>query len=104
MAIFDSHLFDNASGSVGNVTMCRFRNRNVVKAKISFKSKKQSTAQRVQQARFSILSALARYFCPAVQAGFPGKSSAKVFQFSIVELPTKRIKSFAGGLMESAFS
>ncbi|MBC5622300.1 MULTISPECIES: hypothetical protein [Butyricimonas] len=74
MAIFDSHLFDNASGSVGNVTMCRFRNRNVVKAKISFKSKKQSTAQRVQQARFSILSALARYFCPAVQAGFPGKS------------------------------
>jgi len=38
-----------------------------------------------------------------VTIGFPGKSSAKVFQFSIVELPTKRIKSFAGGLMESAF-
>ena len=74
MATFNSHLFDNASGSVGNVTMCRFRNRNVAKAKISFKSKKQSPAQRVQQARFSVLSDLARYFCPAVQAGFPGKS------------------------------
>lgn len=74
MATFNSHLFDNASGSVGNVTMCRFRNRNVAKAKISFKSKKQSPAQRVQQARFAVLSDLARYFHPAVQAGFPGKS------------------------------
>lgn len=74
MAIYNSHLFDNASGSVGNVTLCRFRKQNVAKAKIKFKRKRQSPAQQVEQARFSTLSELARAFRQAIRAGFPEKS------------------------------
>ena len=44
MAIFQSNLFDKASGSVGNVTMCQYKGKNVAKGKIFSKKKKQSPA------------------------------------------------------------
>lgn len=40
MAIFHSHIFDNASGSVGNVTMCKYKGKSIAKGKIFFKKKK----------------------------------------------------------------
>ena len=39
MAIFHSHIFDNASGSVGNVTMCKYKGKSIAKGKIFFKKK-----------------------------------------------------------------
>lgn len=56
MAIFHSHIFDNASGSVGNVTMCKYKGKSIAKGKIFFKRKKQSPAQVIQQTRFKVLS------------------------------------------------
>ena len=77
MAIFHSHLFDKASGSVGNVTMCHYDGKNVARAKIFIKSKKQSPAQRVQQIRFATLSDLSLGFYNALKKGYRGVSWAK---------------------------
>lgn len=74
MAIFQSNLFDKASGSVGNVTMCQYKGKNVAKGKIFSKKKKQSPAQRVQQVRFATLSKLSFRFCNTLQASFRGQS------------------------------
>jgi len=71
MAIYHSHLFDNASGSVGNVTLCKRGKQNVAKGKIFFKKKKQSPAQIIQQTRFKVLSDLSFRFQEAIRAGFP---------------------------------
>ena len=82
MAIFHSHIFDNASGSVGNITMCKYKGKNIAKGKIFFKKKKQSPAQLIQQTRFKALSNLPFYFCTAIQAGAPHQSwSAARAQF-----------------------
>lgn len=62
MAIIHSHIFDNASGSVGNVTISRYKGKNIAKGKICFKSKKQSAAQVCQQIRFKALSDIAFHF------------------------------------------
>ena len=74
MAIFHSHIFDNASGSVGNVTMCKYKGKSIAKGKIFFKKKKQSPAQVIQQTRFKALSDLSYHFYAAIQAGFPRQS------------------------------
>ncbi|RGV36647.1 hypothetical protein DWW18_00130 [Butyricimonas virosa] len=74
MAIIHSHIFDNASGSVGNVTICRYKGKNIAKGKIYFKSKKQSTAQVIQQIRFKVLSEQAYHFHAAIRAGSPHQS------------------------------
>lgn len=74
MAIFHSHIFDNASGSVGNITMCKYKGKSVAKGKIFFKRKKQSPAQVIQQTRFKALSDLSYHFYAAIQAGFPRQS------------------------------
>ena len=74
MAIFHSHIFDNASGSVGNITICKSKGKNIAKGKIFFKSKKQSPAQLIQQTRFKVLSDLSFNFCTAIQAGAPHQS------------------------------
>ncbi|MFR7879186.1 MAG: hypothetical protein ACLU4J_23900, partial [Butyricimonas paravirosa] len=74
MAIFHSHIFDNASGSVGNVTMCKYKGKSIAKGKIFFKRKKQSPAQVIQQTRFKVLSDLSYHFYAAIQAGFPRQS------------------------------
>ena len=74
MAIFHSHIFDNASGSVGNVTMCKYKGKSIAKGKIFFKKKKQSPAQVIQQTRFKVLSDLSYHFYAAIQAGFPRQS------------------------------
>lgn len=71
MAVYHSHLFDNASGSVGNITLCKHGKQNVVKGKIFFKKKKQSPAQLIQQTRFKVLSDLSFGFNEAIRAGFP---------------------------------
>ena len=70
MAIFHSHIFDNASGSVGNVTMCKYKGKSIAKGKIFFKKKKQSPAQVIQQTRFTVLSDLSYNFYAGIQAGF----------------------------------
>lgn len=69
MAIIHSHIFDNASGSVGNVTISRYKGKNIAKGKICFKSKKQSAAQVCQQIRFKALSDIAFHFYTAIRAG-----------------------------------
>ena len=74
MAIFHSHIFDNTSGSVGNVTMCKYKGKSIAKGKIFFKKKKQSPAQVIQQTRFKALSDLSYHFYAAIQAGFPRQS------------------------------
>ena len=74
MAIFHSHIFDNASGSVGNVTMCKYKGKSIAKGKIFFIKKKQSPAQVIQQTRFKALSDLSYQFYAAIQAGFPRQS------------------------------
>lgn len=74
MAIIHSHIFDNASGSVGNVTISRYKGKNIAKGKICFKSKKQSAAQVCQQIRFKALSDIAFHFYTAIRAGSPHQS------------------------------
>ena len=74
MAIFNSTILEGASGSVGNITLYKYKKKNVVRAKIGFKKKKKSVPQRVQQLRFKILTQLAYTFCQAVIVGFPGDS------------------------------
>lgn len=74
MAIFNSTILEGASGSVGNITLYKYKKKNVVKAKIVFKSKKKSVPQHVQQLRFKILTQLAYTFCQAAIVGFPGDS------------------------------
>ena len=66
MAIFHSHIFDNASGSVGNVTMCKYKGKSIAKGKIFFKKKKQSPAQVIQQTRSN--KPVSRFFptCPTI--------------------------------------
>ena len=74
MAIIHSHIFNNASGSVGNVTISRYKGKNIAKGKICFKSKKQSAAQVCQQIRFKALSDIAFHFYTAIRAGSPHQS------------------------------
>lgn len=77
MAIFNSTILEGASGSVGNITLCKYKKKNVVKGKIVFKTKKKSEAQHIQQLRFKTLTQLAYTFCRAAIEGFPGDSWAQ---------------------------
>lgn len=74
MAIFNSTILEGATGSVGNITLCKYKKKNVVKSKIFFKSKKTSPAQHMQQTRFKLLSQQANMFYHAAIVGFPGAS------------------------------
>ena len=74
MAIFNSSILEGASGSVGNITLYKYKKKNVVRAKIVFKRKKKSESQCVQQLRFKILTQLADTFCQTAIVGFPRDS------------------------------
>ena len=74
MAILNSSILEGASGSVGNITLYKYKKKNVVRAKIVFKRKKKSESQCVQQLRFKILTQLADTFCQTAIVGFPRDS------------------------------
>lgn len=76
MATYQSNLFSDASGSVGNLTLCKRKKKNVVKGKICFKKQQQSLPQKIQRTRFKTLAKLARDFVSPLLKGFPGSSWA----------------------------
>lgn len=72
MANFDSYLLGKTRGSVGNVTMCYTRGKNIARAKV-FKRKDNPTPENlVQRAKMKMLVQLSRQLLPVIQKGFVG--------------------------------
>lgn len=74
MATFNSSIFGELTGSIGNVTACKYRDKNVVKSKIRVKSKKTTLPQQAQRTRMKVLSELAHELHLAIREGHPGQS------------------------------
>lgn len=72
MAEFNSYLLGKVRKSVGNITLCYTRQKNIAKAKV-FTRKDNPTPEILQQrAKLKILSQLSRGLLPVVKKGFAG--------------------------------
>ena len=72
MAEFNSYLLGKARKSVGNITLCYTRGKNIAKAKV-FSRKDNSTPEILaQRARMKALVQLSRQLLPVIRKGFAG--------------------------------
>ena len=72
MAEFNSYLLGKAKRSVGNITLCYTRRKNIAKAKV-FSRKDNPTSEILdQRARMKVLVELSRYILPVIRKGFVG--------------------------------
>ena len=75
MAEFNSYLLGKAKRSVGNITLCYTRRKNIAKAKV-FSRKDNPTSEILdQRARMKVLVELSRYILPVIRKGFIGIGS-----------------------------
>lgn len=72
MAEFNSYLLGKARRSVGNITLCYTRSKNIAKAKV-FSRKDNPTPEILdQRARMKALVSLSRMMIPVIRKGFVG--------------------------------
>ena len=72
MAEFNSYLLGKARKSVGNITLCYTRKKNIAKAKIFSRKDNPTPEILAQRAKMKALVQLAQSLLPIVQKGFAG--------------------------------
>lgn len=72
MAEFNSYLLGKARRSVGNITLCYTRGKNIAKAKVFSRKDNPSPAILAQRARMKTLVQLAHQLLPVIRKGFIG--------------------------------
>ena len=72
MAEFNSYLLGKARKSVGNITLCYTRKKNIAKAKIFSRKDNPTPEALAQRARMKTLVQLSQSLLPIVQKGFVG--------------------------------
>mgnify|MGYP006874102113 CR=1 FL=1 len=72
MAEFNSYLLGKARKSVGNITLCYTRCKNIAKAKVFARKDNPTPEILAQRARMKVLVQLSRSLLPVVQKGFIG--------------------------------
>ncbi|WP_065220053.1 MULTISPECIES: DUF6266 family protein [Butyricimonas] len=70
MAIFDPFIFKNLRKSLGNITLCKYNDVNVMKTKITQRHDPGTPAVLAQRARMREAGKLSQIFAPALQKGF----------------------------------
>ena len=80
MAEFNSYLLGKARKSVGNITLCYTRGKNIAKAKVFSRKDNPTPEILAQRARMKVLVQLSRQLLPVIRKGFAGigKGSAAV--------------------------
>ncbi|WP_065217846.1 MULTISPECIES: DUF6266 family protein [Butyricimonas] len=72
MAEFNSYLLGKAKRSVGNITLCYTRRKNIAKAKIFSRKDNPTPEMLAQRARMKALVQLSRSLLPVIRKGFLG--------------------------------
>ncbi|WP_099290794.1 DUF6266 family protein [Butyricimonas sp. Marseille-P3923] len=72
MAEFNSYLLGKAKKSVGNITLCYTRRKNIAKAKIFSRKDNPTPEMLAQRARMKVLVQLSRNLLPVIRKGFVG--------------------------------
>ena len=72
MAEFNSYLLGKARKSVGNITLCYTRCKNIAKAKVFARKDNPTPEILAQRARMKVVVQLSRSLLPVVQKGFVG--------------------------------
>ena len=72
MAEFNSYLLGKARKSVGNITLCYTRGKNIAKAKVFARKDNPTPEILAQRARMKALVQLSRQLLPVIRKGFAG--------------------------------
>ena len=72
MAEFNSYLLGKARKSVGNITLCYTRGKNIAKAKVFSRKDNPTPEVLAQRARMKALVQLSRQLLPVIRKGFVG--------------------------------
>ena len=72
MAEFNSYLLGKARKSVGNITLCYTRGKNIAKAKVFSRKDNPTPEILAQRARMKALVQLSRQLLPVIRKGFAG--------------------------------
>ena len=72
MAEFNSYLLGKARKSVGNITLCYTRGKNIAKAKVFSRKDNPTPEILAQRARMKALVQLSRQLLPVIRKGFVG--------------------------------
>ena len=72
MAEFNSYLLGKARKSVGNITLCYTRSKNIAKAKVFTRKDNPTPEILAQRARMKVLVQLSRSLLPVIRKGFVG--------------------------------
>ena len=72
MAEFNSYLLGKVRKSVGNITLCYMRKKNIVKAKVFSRKDNPTPAILDQRAKMKVLVELSRHLLPVIRKGFVG--------------------------------
>ena len=70
MAIYDPFIFKNLRKSLGNITLCKYNDVNVMKTKITQRHDPGTPVILAQRARMREIGKLSHIFAPALQKGF----------------------------------
>ena len=97
MAEFNSYLLGKARKSVGNITLCYTRRKNIAKAKV-FKRKDNPTPEILEQrAKMKTLVQFGRRILPVVRKGFAGVGRGTAFN-AFVALNMDKVSFGAGSV------
>ena len=72
MAEFNSYLLGKARKSVGNITLCYTRGKNIAKAKVFSRKDNPTPEVLAQRAKMKALVQLSRQLLPVIRKGFVG--------------------------------
>lgn len=72
MAEFNSYLLGKARKSVGNITLCYTRGKNIAKAKVFSRKDNPTPEILAQRAKMKVLVQLSRQLLPVIRKGFVG--------------------------------
>ena len=72
MAEFNSYLLGKARKSVGNITLCYTKSKNIAKAKVFARKDNPTPEILAQRAKMKVLVKLVRQLLPVIQKGFVG--------------------------------
>ena len=74
--------------SMGNLTLSKWKNKNVAKQKPGQRTSPPSPAQVIQQSKFAALSALARQLKAAIKLGLKSMAQTNVIHTSLIIIKT----------------
>ena len=106
MAEFNSYLLGKARKSVGNITLCYTRGKNIAKAKVFARKDNPTPEILAQRARMKALVQLSRQLLPVIRKGFAGigrGSAANAFvkvNMSRVSVDEANVANFADYLKQ----